>query len=1091
MGAVPMTTSAKIGKWVSGRQWRLYVLFFLLVGLPISFFAYSVGKLLTDQTETEAATESAQIGRISSSLVREHFRQSAAFLESIASRRTIAPAWQTGDLQLIEWHLKDASSLRPDFAFLGMFDLDGTMRATYPPLPEKLNQNLASRDWYKGVTREWKPYVSEVYQTAILPHSLVVAVAVPVKDNLGKPIAILVGAFTLRAMTESLPQSRLEGAWAISLVDQNGHLSARKNIDSDFSPVDLSEYEPVRLIRNGRTGSGTYIRDGTSFFAHYEPLPQFGWGILVEQRSSALHQGVRTVEERVWLLALLFLVLGLALSLFMSSVYSELETGNHFVNLSADMFCASGFDGFIKSINPACQKTLGFTPQEMMSRPYTEFMHPYDRQATIDEISRIQTSGVTSFAFENRLVCRDGSYKWLSWNAFSDSKQKLTYAVARDITGRKRVEDALRESEELLGLMIDSVRDYAIFRLDSSGNVTTWNQGAERIKGYRAEEILGRHFSCFYTQEDRDGGKPARELQIAIAEGRYEEEGWRVRKDGSTFWANVIITALIDRAGTLRGFSKVTRDVSERKRATELLKENNKELDLRNREVERATKLKSKFLATMSHELRTPLNAIVGFSDLLGDGTAGELNEKQKRFVNHIKQGSAHLLQLINDILDLSKIEAGQLEFHLQDIVVADALPEVLSTIRPLAMAKNIQVEHGDDNLAIYADRVRFKQILYNLLSNAVKFTPPEGRIQIDCFSEREQIFISIRDTGVGIPLEEQQAIFEEFRQAETKKGDHPEGTGLGLTITKRLVEGQGGTISVQSAPGKGSCFTFSLPAGFAKKPAESPAVEVNIPEAVPQSANKPLVLIVDDEPSARELLSSYLGDNYRVAMADSGASAIRKVKELQPDAITLDVLMSGGSGFETLVTLRHTPETQHIPIIIVSIVDQKNMGFALGATDYIIKPIRKSVLLDCVRRYVPSRVDDDSAVLLVDDDPKTLELLEETLRSVGYEVQSVQCGSRALEVLSSKLVGAVLLDLLMPGMDGFEVIRHIREQPTLRDLPIFVMTAKTLTAEELRLLNRDTQALFQKSGSWHQQLLREMQRVLHQRQRANAAGRS
>jgi PAS domain S-box-containing protein len=897
-----------------------------------------------------------------------------------------------------------------------------------------------------------------------------------------------------------------------------------------------------------------------------------------------------------------------------------------FMNLSADMFCIAGFDRFFKSVNPSWEEALGFTSQELMAKPYTEFIHPDDREDTVAEASRIQAPGPTCIAFENRYICKDGSYRWLSWNAVSAPDQKLTYAVARDITRRRQVEEALRKSEEHLRLLVDGVSDYAIFMLDPSGQVASWNQGAERIKGYKANEIIGRHFSCFYPPEELQNGKPERELQKAIAEGHYAEEGWRIRKDGSRFWAHVEITALRDNTGKLRGFSKVTRDVTEQRRAEELLRESeqrltlastsgevgvwdldliadqawrslqhdrifgyesllpnwgaavfsdhvfpedrelvkqrfeeafqnghlefecriiradqamrwisskgevvrneqgqpirmmgvvtdvterkraeeekrkfmdrlaasNQELELRNREVERVTKLKSKFLASMSHELRTPLNAIVGFSDLLAEGTPGDLNDKQKRFVNHIKQGSAHLLQLINDILDLSKIEAGQLDLRCEDFQIKTALPEVLSTIRPLAMAKNIQIEQKMENdQHVYADRVRFKQILYNLLSNAVKFTPKAGRIDIDCHGDGNSVCISVTDTGVGIRAEDQAVIFEEFRQVEGPAGTTQEGTGLGLAITKRLVEQQGGGISLESVFGKGSRFTFTLPAG--SRGAETPLVnEPPSPSIViGEGREKPLILVVDDEVPARELIASYLESEYRIVMAESGAEVVQKARHLRPDAITLDVLLPGGNGFETLVALQKTPETANIPIIIVSIVDQKQVGFALGAADYLVKPIRKPVLLETIRKHVPLQTDDDASILLVDDDPKTLELLEETLRSAGYETQSVQSGARALEVLSSKLVSAVLLDLLMPGMDGFEVIRHVRQEAALKDLPIFVMTAKSLTQDESALLSRETQALFQKDGSWQQQLIAEVGRVVQDRKRAKSAGQS
>ena len=552
---------------------------------------------------------------------------------------------------------------------------------------------------------------------------------------------------------------------------------------------------------------------------------------------------------------------------------------------------------------------------------------------------------------------------------------------------------------------------------------------------------------------------------------------------------NEMLEQIQEREGALRkAHDELEHRVQER--TTELALAN-KELDVRNREVERATQLKSKFLASMSHELRTPLNAIVGFSDLLAEQTAGQLNDKQKRFVNHIKQGSAHLLQLINDILDLSKIEAGLIELHCEGFQVNEALPEVLSTIRPLAMAKQITVQHKlTTNSPVYADRVRFKQILYNLLSNAVKFTPKDGRIDIECYQQGDAVCISVADSGIGIRAEDQKLVFEEFRQVEGSSANAQQGTGLGLAITKRLVEQQGGKISLESELGKGSRFTVMLPRASETRSEQEPAAVSTVSAiATTRAPGNPLILVVDDEFPARELLTNYLSPAYRVATAESGAEAAEKAKQLRPDAIILDVLMAKGNGFETLVALRKQPETANLPIIILSIIDQKEVGFALGATDYLVKPIRKPLLLETIRKYVPPYTDADSAILLVDDDVKTLELLEETLRSSGYETQSVQTGPRALEILSSKLVGAVLLDLLMPGMDGFQVIRHIREKENLRNLPIFVMTGKNLSSEEIALINRETQALFPKNGRWQEQLLAEIARVLKNGNQAKAAG--
>ena len=1081
-----------IGHWVSKGRWRIHVLLVLLMLLPIAVFAFSVGRLLRHQAEAHAINESAQIAHVSAALVEEHFRQSTAFLESIAGRPSFTKAWREGDQAMVDRNLTEAAALRPDFNFVGLFDLDGTLRAISPSQPALLNRNFAYRDWYKGVSQHWDPYTSEVYQTAVPPYQLVSAIVVPIKDSTGKPVAILMAPCSIDTMSRQLVETKLENGWTISLVDQHGHLSARANIDSYAAAVDLSSYEPVKRLQTGHSGYGVFARDGDTFAARYEPLSQYGWGVLVEQPASALHRGVALVERRVWLLGLAFLVVGLAVSAFMGSLYNQMETGNRFMHLSIDMFCTAGFDGYFKSLNPSWEKALGFTTDQLMARPYLEFIHPDDRPATVAEDRRLQNREVT-FAFENRYRCKDGSYKWFLWNAISVPEQRLIYAVARDITERKRAEQALQESEARHRKLFDN-NPLATWVYDQENlRFLAVNAAAIRKYGYSSHEFSAMTIKDIRPPED----VPSLLENVADThEGAERVSTWRHRrKDGSIIDVEITSYPLkfSGRQAEVIVAVDVTqrkRDEAERRKFIDRLAATNQELDLRNREVERATKLKSKFLASMSHELRTPLNAIVGFSDLLADGTPGQLNDKQKRFVDHIKQGSAHLLQLINDILDLSKIEAGQLELRCEDFQVCDALPEVLSTIRPLAMAKNIQVEQTlPTGVSVHADRVRFKQILYNLLSNAVKFTPKGGKISIACCQAGPEVSLSVTDTGIGIRPQDQQLIFEEFRQVEGNGSEAAQqGTGLGLAITKRLVEQQRGKISVHSEPGKGTRFTFTLPA------ARTAAVPSPHPPLRPVAATtfgKPLILIVDDEVSARELISSYLDSEYRTVVAATGAEAIKKAQELRPDAITLDVLMSEGNGFETLVALRKNPETVNIPIIIVSIVDQKQVGFALGAADYLVKPIRKPLLLETIHKHVVARADDDASILLVDDDPATLELLQETLRSAGYETQSVRSGARALEVLSSKMVGAVMLDLLMPGMNGFEVIRHIRQEPNLKELPVFVMTAKTLTPEECALLSGETQALFQKSGSWHQQLLVEIDRLVRKRERGMAAGQS
>jgi signal transduction histidine kinase/CheY-like chemotaxis protein len=584
--------------------------------------------------------------------------------------------------------------------------------------------------------------------------------------------------------------------------------------------------------------------------------------------------------------------------------------------------------------------------------------------------------------------------------------------------------------------------------------------------------------------------------EIARIVSRDKSYSLRGTPTGNRDEPDILIHAFNDMLGQIQQRDEALRDahreLEQRVEArTAQLAAANKELERQNREVERATQLKSQFLASMSHELRTPLNAIIGFSDLLAEKTADHLTDKQKRFVGHVRNGARHLLQLINDILDLSKIESGLLELRCENFSISEALPEVLSVIRPLAMAKKIHIEHTGENLSVYADRVRFKQILYNLLSNALKFTPEAGGVRVENSSNGSLVAISVSDTGLGIRPEDQQLIFEEFRQAgETTRGVK-EGTGLGLAITKRLVERQGGTIRVTSELGKGSCFSFTLPVER-EAAAQPEGVSTDISSVdVGVQRDKPLVLVVDDEQPARELLASYLeGAGYGVKTVGSGAEAMEKARLLRPDAITLDILMPGGSGFGTLSQLKKAAETAHIPIVVVSVVDQKQMAFTLGAAEYLVKPVQKSALLAALRKHLQT-TSGSSNILVVDDDSATLDVISDTLNSVGYTPHAVSSGKEALELLSKVPINAILLDLLMPEMDGFEVLHAIKEHPEWGHIPIFVVTAKDLTEAESTLLKRQVRALFRKDTSWEADLLAQLRDAIGKSELAKTVAQS
>jgi PAS domain S-box-containing protein len=377
----------------------------------------------------------------------------------------------------------------------------------------------------------------------------------------------------------------------------------------------------------------------------------------------------------------------------------------------------------------------------------------------------------------------------------------------------------LREREDSMRQLIESLQEYAIFLLDADGRVATWNAGAERIKGYRAEEIIGKHFSCFYLDEDKALERPAKTLNDALVHGQSQDEGWRVRKDGQRFWARVTISRVLDRDGHLLGFSKVTRDRTERRKMELALREKNIEL-------QKTVEARDLFLANMSHELRTPLNGIIGFAEFLADEKPGPVSPKQKEYLEDILHSGKHLLHVINDVLDLAKVEAGKMELSCEAFSIAKAIDDVYAALELTAQKKQLQIriELDPDFDEVTLDRNRFKQVLYNLFSNAVKFTDEGGSVEVLTEKiDKNRFRLVVADTGIGIKPEDLKRLFKEFEQINPgqRRG---QGTGLGLALTRRIVELQSGTIDVESQFGKGTKFTIVLPMVLPALGSDSPS---------------------------------------------------------------------------------------------------------------------------------------------------------------------------------------------------------------------------------------------------------------------------
>jgi signal transduction histidine kinase/DNA-binding response OmpR family regulator len=479
------------------------------------------------------------------------------------------------------------------------------------------------------------------------------------------------------------------------------------------------------------------------------------------------------------------------------------------------------------------------------------------------------------------------------------------------------------------------------------------------------------------------------------------------------------------------------------------------ELEQRNLALQEANRHKSVFLANMSHELRTPLNAIIGFSELMTDAREGQFDDAtRKRFLNQILSSGKHLLGLINDILDLSKVEAGQMELRLSMVSVAEAVDQVTKTVEPLVGKKNIALRVDVDGAGeVLADGGKLKQMLLNLVSNAIKFTPEEGTVTIGAVRTKDTVEISVADTGIGIADADLKEIFHEFHQVDPGPGRKHEGTGLGLALTKRFAALHGGDVRVASRVANGSVFTLVLPIHARVRPPSEHAVVMS----TNGHGAGPLVLVVEDDPAAAELLTRQLGNaGYRTEVAKSGTEALALARELKPAAITLDIIMPELDGWEVITRLKSDAATSHIPVVVVSVVDNPELGIALGAIDYFVKPVNASVLVERLDRFDAPHAPSNRKVrvLVVDDEPANRSLLTEALEPAGFTVMTASGGRDAIKIAKKSKPDLVLLDLLMPDVNGFDVVEALRADDKTRDTPIMVLTAANLSEADKSVLN-------------------------------------
>ena len=625
-------------------------------------------------------------------------------------------------------------------------------------------------------------------------------------------------------------------------------------------------------------------------------------------------------------------------------------------------------EGNIRSWNPGAARMMGYGETEVIGRHFSLFYGPEDLEGRKPQRELETATNEGRVEDEGWRVRKDGSRFWantvITVMRFDDGRIRGFAKITRDMTVQRMADEELRQSTEIFQLLVSSVRDYAIFMLDPNGNIATWNNGAQRIKQYAPHEIIGRHFSTFYGEEDLRNRKPERELEIARAEGSVEDEGWRLRKDGSRFWANVVITAVRDAHGELRGFAKVTRDITDRKMAEEMqqalleqrearlqAEEERRRAEASYHVAQESNRAKDEFLMTLSHELRTPMTAILGWARMLPTIPADDPMFREA--VESIVSGAQLQSRLIDDILDVSRIVAGKMRLAPETVEVGRLIMNAVDAVSATAEAKEITIT---TTLApglgvMIVDPTRLQQVIWNLLANAVKFTPRHGSVQVAARRTSSHLQIAVTDDGEGIDPQFLPHIFEPFRQAESPQTRVHGGLGLGLSIVRYIAEAHGGTVSAESeGRGRGSTFTVTLPVravvsgGLPKAYAPEPFRHRDRLRGVD-------LVVVDDDHEARKMIATVLrAAGANVLALDSAAAALDAIDQRRPDIVITDIAMPEMDGYTFTRTLRTRDYGGTMKIVALSAFPARQDEIS-GFDAYLTKPIDPFHLIEEVAK--------------------------------------------------------------------------------------------------------------------------------------------
>ncbi len=838
-------------------------------------------------------------------------------------------------------------------------------------------------------------------------------------------------------------------------------------------------------------------RVGDQEWARREGIVAFaGYPLTVEDRIvGVMAMFARHPLTEAALQAMATVANGVALGLERKRAEAELRESEERVRLLLDSTGEGiyGLDlaGRCTFSNPACLRILGYDdPKDLLGRDMHTLVHhshadgiPFPLEEC--RIYRSYRAGVATHSDDEVFWRADGSRVPVEYRTAPVVRQGETIGAVvtfADITARKRAEEDRRESDERFRLMADSIPQLAWIARDD-GQIVWYNQRWYDYTGRTPEEMQGWGWQAVH--DPAEVVRVVTGYRAAIARGEPWEDTFPLRRhDGAMRWHLSRALPFRDERGAVVRWFGTNTDVTEQRQAEASLRDAKEA-------AEAASRSKSTFLANMSHELRTPLNAIIGYSEMLQEEAADVGRTQDVADLIKIHTAGKHLLGLINDILDLSKIEAGRMDLYLETFDVAEMIDGVAETVQPLIRQKGntLKLSCPEDLGTMRSDQTKVRQVLLNLLGNAGKFTE-RGAITLEAsraeMDGRDWAVFRVSDTGIGMTPGQVARLFEDFTQADPSTTRKYGGTGLGLAISRRFCQMMGGDVVVESETGSGSTFTVRLPASAPEDPPEA-AAEEDTPRLPADVEPGDLILVIDDDPTVRDLMRRTLEkEGFRVVWAAAGPEGIRIAQEVRPDAITLDVMMPGMDGWSVLSALKAIPTTADIPVVMVTIVDDKNTGYALGASDYLTKPIDRARLSAILAKYRKRCT--ECRALVVEDDPVTRGMVRQMLEADGWSVEEAENGKVALRKVRQSPPDLIVLDLMMPEMDGFEFAAELRSRDTWREIPILVLTAKDLSDDDRRRLNGHILGVVRKGTIAREELLREIQRALAAHPRAKAA---